>query len=909
MIDLKIAIIGQSNFASEVLELLQEKKYNVVGIFTIPDKNGREDIVSTTAKQLEIPVFKFPAWRKKGVVIPEVLEKYLCVGATLNVLPYCSQFIPMEVINGAALGSICYHPSILPRHRGASAISWTLIEGDENAGFTIFWADDGLDTGPILLQKQCPLKSTDTLDTIYKRFLYPEGVKSMADAVDLVANKSAPKIKQTEVGATYDPAMFKEENQIVNFNQTGKRIFNFIRGLDSVPGAIAFIESEGQKYDMIRLFGAQIISDIPSSGKYVNLKGLIKPALIHEGGMLIEGTDNEFVNVKRIKLGTKVILAAEYFKQNKNRENIEFTEDELIKKETLRLIWNSILKTQIDADTDFFMSGAGSMDVVRLVEECKEAFEVPLENENVFMAPVFDDFFIKIVNCIREGNMGSDIKVYFDGFTMKANKKEIAVPTQLFIDNQFIDAENRKTLDIINPTTEEVICKVACSSKNDVDKAVLAAHNAFNGQWKQVSARQRGQLMLKLADLMEQFKEELATIESVDSGAVYTLALKTHIGMSIDAWKYFAGCCDKIHGQTIPVNPARPNNVLTFTKKEPVGVCGLITPWNYPLMMLSWKMAACIAAGNTCVIKPAQVCPLTALKFAELIVKAGFPKGVINVVTGKGSEAGQAIADNNLVRKLGFTGSTPIGKQIMSSCALSNLKKCSLELGGKSPLVIFGDCDLDKAVKHGMSSVFFNKGENCIAAGRLFIEDTIHDEFVRKVVKDIKSMTIGDPLNRSTAHGPQNHKAHFEKLIEYCQKGVEEGATLVYGGKPFPNIKGYFFMPTVFTNVEDSMFIAQEESFGPIMIISKFNGSDLESVMKRANRSEYGLASGVFTNDISKALTFAQNIEAGTVFVNVYNKTDVAAPFGGFKQSGFGKDLGQEALNEYLKTKCVTIEF
>lgn len=326
-------------------------------------------------------------------------------------------------------------------------------------------------------------------------------------------------------------------------------------------------------------------------------------------------------------------------------------------------------------------------------------------------------------------------------------------------------------------------------------------------------------------------------------------------------------------------------------------------------MMLSWKMAACIAAGNTCVIKPAQVCPLTALKFAELTVKAGFPPGVINVITGKGSDAGQALADHELVRKLGFTGSTPIGKQIMSSCASSNLKKCSLELGGKSPLVIFGDCDLEKAVKHGMSSVFFNKGENCIAAGRLFIEDTIHDEFVRKVVRDIKSMTIGDPLNRSTAHGPQNHKAHFDKLKEYCDKGLEEGATLVYGGKPVPNSKGYFFMPTVFTDVEDSMFISQEESFGPIMIISKFHGSDIESVMKRANRSEYGLASGVFTNDISKALTFAQNIDAGTVFVNVYNKTDVAAPFGGFKQSGFGKDLGQEALNEYLKTKCVTIEF
>lgn len=491
----------------------------------------------------------------------------------MNVLPYCSQFIPMDVINGAELGSICYHPSILPRHRGASAISWTLIEGDENAGFTIFWADDGLDTGPILLQKQCPLKSTDTLDTIYKRFLYPEGVKSMAEAVELVATNSAPKITQTEYGATYDPAMFKEENQIVNLNQTAKRIWNFIRGLDSVPGAIAYIVDDENKNveKTIRLFGAHIISDIPTTGNYIKLKGLSKPALVHEGGLLIEGSDGEFVNVKRIKLGSKVILASDYFKQDQNKETIEFTDDELNQKEILRQIWKSILKTDIGSDTDFFLSGAGSMDVVRLVEECKEAFEVPLENENVFMAPVFDDFFIEIVKCMRKGNLGSDVKVYFDGFTMKANKKEIAVPTQLFIGNEFVDAENRKTMDIINPTTEELICKVACASKNDIDKAVLSAHKAFHGAWKQVSARQRGELMMKLANLMEQHKEELATIESVDSGAVYTLALKTHIGMSIDAWKFFAGSCDKINGQTIPVNPARPNNVLTFTKKEPIG--------------------------------------------------------------------------------------------------------------------------------------------------------------------------------------------------------------------------------------------------------------------------------------------------------------------------------------------------
>ncbi|XP_017064360.1 cytosolic 10-formyltetrahydrofolate dehydrogenase [Drosophila eugracilis] len=909
---LRVAIIGQSNFAAEVLELLLEQSnIQIVGVFTIPDKGSREDILATTAAIHKIPVFKFAIWRRKGVALPDVLEQYKSVGATLNVLPFCSQFIPMEVIDGAPLGSICYHPSILPRHRGASAISWTLIEGDEVAGFSIFWADDGLDTGPLLLTRQTNLEPTDTLDTIYKRFLYPEGVKAMGVAVDMVARGTAPKIIQTEVGATYDPAMFKSENQVINLNNSALKIWNFVRGLDSVPGAIATVVQEDGTEEQIRLFGAHLYTAGPiSNGQALHLKGLTKPAWIHSGGLLIEGTDGEFVNIRRIKRGSKVISASEWFKQTALQPITDFSEVELAKQTLLAEIWQAILKEQIESSTDFFAAGAGSMDVVRLVEEVKEAFDVPLDNEHVFMAPVFEEFFGQLVKILRQGSEGSgDQLVNFEGFTLRANKREIRVPTQLFINGEFVDAEAQRTLDIVNPTNEEVICKVACASAGDVNKAVQAAHSAFYGSWKQVTARQRGQLMLKLADLMELHKEELATIESVDSGAVYTLALKTHVGMSIDAWRYFAGWCDKIHGSTIPVNPARPNNVLTFTRKEPIGVCGLITPWNYPLMMLSWKMAACIAAGNTCLIKPAQTCPLTALKFAELAVRAGFPPGVINVLPGKGSDAGQAVADHKLVRKLGFTGSTPVGQHIMKSCADSNLKKCSLELGGKSPLIIFADCDMDKAVKHGMSSVFFNKGENCIAAGRLFVEDRIHDEFVRRVLKNLRTMTIGDPLNRSTAHGPQNHKAHFEKLLEFCQRGVAEGAKLVYGGGRVPNLKGYFFTPTVFTNVTDEMFIAQEESFGPIMIISKFNGSDIDSLMQRANRTEYGLASGVFTKDIGKALSFADRIEAGTVFINVYNKTDVAAPFGGFKQSGYGKDLGQEALNEYLKTKCVTVEY
>lgn len=569
---MRIAIIGQSNFAADVLDLLLEKKYNIVGVFTIPNKGNREDILATTAARYNIPVFKFSTWRRKGVAIPEVLEQYKSIQANLNVLPYCSQFIPMEVIDGAQLGSICYHPSILPRHRGASAISWTLIEGDTVAGFTIFWADDGLDTGPILLQKQINVEPVDTLDTLYKRFLYPEGIKSMAEAVDMVSSGKAAKIKQTEIGATYDPPMFKVENQFINLNQSAEKIWNFIRALDSVPGAIATVVNDDQSEENIRLFAAHLYEDkVVHQGLSLRLKGLNYPAYIHEHGLLIQGNDGKYVNIRRLKKGSKMINASEWFKQSQAPQITNFSEDELMKKEILRNIWLAILKCPIEADTDFFAAGAGSMDVVRLVEECKDAFDVPLENEQVFMAPVFEEFYCEIVKALRQGSSAGQAKVHFDGFVLKANKKEISIPTQLFINGEFVDAENRKTLDIVNPANEEVFCKVACASRNDVDKAVKAAHKAFYGPWRQISARQRGQLMLKLADLMEEHKEELATIESVDSGAVYTLALKTHIGMSIDAWRYFAGWCDKIQGSTIPVNPARPNNVLTFTKKEPIG--------------------------------------------------------------------------------------------------------------------------------------------------------------------------------------------------------------------------------------------------------------------------------------------------------------------------------------------------
>lgn len=898
---MRVAIIGQSMFAGEVYKQLVKDGHKIVGVFTIPDQGVREDPLATTAAADGIPVFKNKAWRKKGVALPEVLEAYKSVEADLNVMPFCSQFIPMEVINMPKHKSICYHPSILPRGRGASAINWTLIKGDKKAGFSIFWADDGLDTGPILLQRICDTHSNDSVDTLYNRFMYPEGIKAMAEAVRMVDSGMAPRMVQPEEGATYDAMLNKKDLCKLNVAQPAQQLHDFIRGMDSVPGAWAILDGKE-----VRLFGSKMYSGVPRKGREYPIEGSAIPAVVHKGGLVLTGTDGKKVQVSRLTLDGKMMDANKFGLDSAIVPDLELTEDELKVAENLKGVWKAILSIAIAPDTDFFAAGAGSMDVVRLVEETKEKAEIDLENEDVYMSTTFHDFMQMVARKMRGG--GGAVEFTYDAFKMRANNMDLSFPTQLFINGEFVNATSGKMLKSINPATEEVICEVNMASKADVDDAVHAAEDAFNGEWGNMNPRDRGALLFKLADLMDQHKEELATIESLDSGAVYTLALKTHVGMSIATWRYFAGWCDKIHGKTIPINNARPNHNLTITKKEPIGVCGLVTPWNYPLMMLSWKMAACLAAGNTVVIKPAQVSPLTALKFAELSARAGIPKGVINVLSGSGSVCGQAIADHPKVRKLGFTGSTEIGVTIMKSCAESNLKKCSLELGGKSPFIIFADCDFEKAVRMVMSSVMFNKGENCIAAGRIFIEDSIHDAFVERVIEECKKMTIGDPLNRGTAHGPQNHKAHFDKLIEFIDISAKEGAKLVYGGKRYGD-KGFFLYPTVFTEVEDHMFCAKEESFGPIMIISRFGNGEIMEVVNRANDTEFGLASGVMTKDLNKALLVSEKLEAGTCFVNVYNKTDVAAPFGGFKQSGFGKDLGEEALNEYLKTKTITFEY
>uniref|UniRef100_A0A3P9DUJ8 10-formyltetrahydrofolate dehydrogenase n=1 Tax=Maylandia zebra TaxID=106582 RepID=A0A3P9DUJ8_9CICH len=827
-------------------------------------------LLAVAAEKEGTPVFKFPRWRVKGKPIPEVVDAYKAVGAELNVMPFCSQFIPMNVIDHPKHGSIIYHPSILPLHRGASAINWTLIHGDKKAGFTVFWADDGLDTGPILLQSECDVEPNDTVDTLYNRFLFPGGIKAM-----------------------------------VNLAQPAEAIHNWIRGHDKVPGAWTVIDGQS-----VTLYGSSMLGGSVPEGQPLDIEGASQAARVTKNGLVLYGTDGKALLVKNLQFEDgKMIPASKYFSSGESA-SVELTDDEKTMAEEIRNIWKGILSNvpAIEDTTDFFKSGAASMDVVRLVEEVKQKCAgVQLQNEDVYMATTFQDFIQMFVRKLRGEDQEEELVV--DYATKDVNNMTVKMPYQCFINGKFEDSENGKTYDSISPTDGSVICKVSYASVGDVDRAVAAAKEAYeNGPWGKMNPRDRGSLLYRLADLMEEHQEELATIESIDSGAVYTLALKTHVGMSIQTFRYFAGWCDKIQGKTIPINQARPNRNLTFTKKEPLGVCAIVIPWNYPLMMLAWKSAACLAAGNTLVLKPAQVTPLTALKFAELSVKAGIPKGVINILPGSGGVVGQRLSEHPDIRKLGFTGSTPIGKQIMKSCAVSNLKKVSLELGGKSPLLIFSDCDMDKAVRMGMSSVFFNKGENCIAAGRLFVEESIHDEFIDRVVEEIKKMKIGDPLDRSTDHGPQNHKAHLDKLLEYCEIGVKEGATLVYGGTRVDR-PGFFMEPTVFTDVEDHMFLAKEESFGPVMVVSKFKDGDVDGVLQRANDTEYGLASGVFTRDINKAMYVSERLEAGTVFVNTYNKTDVATPFGGFKQSGFGKDLGEDALMEYLKTKAVTVEY
>ncbi len=474
-------------------------------------------------------------------------------------------------------------------------------------------------------------------------------------------------------------------------------------------------------------------------------------------------------------------------------------------------------------------------------------------------------------------------------------------PAKLLINSRWVDSESGATFATVNPTTGEEICQVAEASAADVDKAVQAAREAFDGmRWRRMPASEKGRLLLKLADLIDKNADELAQLEALDNGKPVAVAKAVDVAAAAACFRYFGGWADKIQGKTIPID----GNFLCYTRHEPVGVVGQIIPWNFPVMMLAWKLAPALATGNTVVLKPAEQTPLSALRIGELILEAGFPKGVVNIVPGFGPTAGAAIANHMDVNKVAFTGSTEVGRIIMAAAANSNLKRVTLELGGKSANVVFADCDLDDAVAGAHNGLFFNQGQSCIAGSRVFVEEKIYDEFVEKSAAKARERVVGDPFEPKTQQGPQVDQAQLDRIMSYVERGRSDGARLVCGGERLPGA-GYFMQPTVFADVRDEMVIAREEIFGPVMSIIPFRS--VHEVVERANASIYGLAAAVWTRDIKKAHTVAHGMQAGTVFVNCYNVLDTRAPFGGFKQSGIGRELGEYGLQQYTEVKTVTV--
>ncbi|KAH9389395.1 Retinal dehydrogenase 1 [Tyrophagus putrescentiae] len=473
--------------------------------------------------------------------------------------------------------------------------------------------------------------------------------------------------------------------------------------------------------------------------------------------------------------------------------------------------------------------------------------------------------------------------------------------TQLFINGRFVDSVSGRRFPTINPATGQKIAEIAEADKADVDLAVKAARNAFsrNSPWRTMDASNRGRLIFKLADLIERDSAYLASLESLDNGKPITEAL-LDVKNSVDSLRYYAGWADKIHGKVIPSD----GKLFGFTRSEPVGVCGQIIPWNFSLYMAAWKIGPALTTGNTVVLKPSELTPLTALHVASLSKEAGFPDGVLNVLPGFGSNAGAAIAAHMDIDKIAFTGSTAVGKLIQSEAGRSNGKRVTLECGGKSPLVVLDDADLDLAVKYAHEGIFFNTGQCCCASSRVFVQENIYDAFVQKSAQLAASRKVGDPFSEGVQMGPQIDEKQFKKTLGLIGKGVEEGAKLEAGGEKAADV-GYFVKPTVFSNVTDDMTIAKEEIFGPVQSILKFK--TFEEAVDRGNNSPYGLASGIFTKDLEKAIQFSQLSQAGSVWVNTYLALTSQLPFGGFKQSGFGRENGEDGLHEYLETKTVAI--
>ncbi|XP_010926057.1 aldehyde dehydrogenase family 2 member C4 [Elaeis guineensis] len=471
--------------------------------------------------------------------------------------------------------------------------------------------------------------------------------------------------------------------------------------------------------------------------------------------------------------------------------------------------------------------------------------------------------------------------------------------TKLFINGQFVDAVSGKTFETRDPRTGEVIAHIAEGDKADVDLAVEAARQAFDhGKWPRMSGYERGRIMMKFADLIEQNIEELAILDTLDAGKLFTLGKIVDIPGTVQLLRYYAGAADKIHGETLKMS----REFQGYTLKEPIGVVGHIIPWNFPSTILFFKVCPALAAGCTMVVKPAEQSPLSALYYAHLAKEAGIPDGVLNVVTGFGPTAGGAISSHMDVDKVSFTGSPEVGRLVMEAAAKSNLKSVSLELGGKSPLIIFNDADVDMAVDLANTAIFFNKGEVCVAGSRIHVQEGIYDEFVKKAAESAKKLVVGDPFDPRVNQGPQVDEGQFERVLKYIEHGKREGATLLTGGRPCGD-KGYYIEPTIFTDVKEDMLIAQDEIFGPVMSLMKFK--TIEEAIERANNTRYGLAAGIVTNDLNIANRVSRSIRAGSIWINCYFGFDIDCPFGGFKMSGFGKDMGLDAIDKYLQVKSV----